>query len=604
MTSPIRNRRPRAATPPPKKAAPPPRSPSAAAVERRNAAWKPKTAAPALLKGYTGNKSREIGQLVGGKGTSQLNKDGSQTTKATRKEGGANITQSVTTAKAFGTAKLKFESESKKSNDTISTKHGYEASRDVFGRKTSSQSRETSVKLGNTTEVNGRTTAKDVRGNTQVTTKAERSVTSGSSTSTDGRSITTGAKGTSQTVSEKKTEVKNGDVSSRTASTKLTTGSSYSATGGFEVDKEGKFQIKNGVDYKQGRSVEASAAREYKLKDPSTTAGLKGEDRAAKLQKGGDVLAAAGATKELHKKEFDGAKLKDLQGDKVSFAGSKVGVAGKDEVTLGANGFAASSNRTATAGLYAQKNDKVDGKYASASYKAGAKVEAKASYDASAKVNANGVELTAGGKVGVSAEAGVNGKLESKPLTVLGTPLTAGVEGNAKVSAELSAQANGKAAFTRKPPTAIVEGKVGASAVAKAEADVKVSAGPFAVKGSVYGSAGAEATASGVIGFDDGKLKIGGSLGAAVGLGAGGSVNVEVDVKQIGQMGAHAVKETGKAAFKAADVNNDGKLDRKDARVAAGAVGKAVSNTVHNTVAGAKQTVNNATNTVKGWFGW
>ena len=42
------------------------------------------------------------------------------------------------------------------------------------------------------------------------------------------------------------------------------------------------------------------------------------------------------------------------------------------------------------------------------------------------------------------------------------------------------------------------------------------------MKASGYASAGAEATASGVIGYEDGKLKLGGSLGA-------GALNARAD---------------------------------------------------------------------------
>jgi hypothetical protein len=77
------------------------------------------------------------------------------------------------------------------------------------------------------------------------------------------------------------------------------------------------------------------------------------------------------------------------------------------------------------------------------------------------------------------------------------------------------------------------------------------------VVANVYGSAGAEARATGIIGYQDGKFKIGGSVGAALGLGAGGGATVEVDVRQIGEM-----------AKNAADVNNDGKLGLDDAGAA------------------------------------
>jgi hypothetical protein len=146
---------------------------------------------------------------------------------------------------------------------------------------------------------------------------------------------------------------------------------------------------------------------------------------------------------------------------------------------------------------------------------------------------------------------------------------------------------------TRNPPTAIAEGTVGASAVAKVEGEVKASAGPFSVKASAYASAGAEAKASGVVGYEDGKIKLGGSLGAAVGLGAGGSATVEVDVKQIGQM-----------AKNTADVNHDGKLDLNDAKAAAKGVKDTVVHAAATTVNAVKDTAKSAAKKVAGWFGF
>ena len=261
------------------------------------------------------------------------------------------------------------------------------------------------------------------------------------------------------------------------------------------------------------------------------------------------------------------------------FVGSRVGTSGEGKLTVGANGVDGKFKREAVAGLYAEKSHEVEGQYGKAGYQAQAKIEAKATFDASGKLNANGLDLRVGAKVGVTAEASVKGTLESKPVKFAGVDLTVGVEGNARVAAELSAEATGKAVFTRNPPTAILEGKAGASAVVKAEGDIKGSAGPFSVKASGYASAGAEATASGVIGYSDGKLKIGGSLGAALGVGLGGSVGVEVDVAMIGKM-----------AKNTADINGDGKLDIHDATAAAR---KVLGDNAVNTAKTAVKTVAN-----------
>lgn len=574
---------------------------NAKALAKRKDSFKPGKATPKLVKNYTGDKKKDLGSLVGGKGTSKLNRDGSQTTEREAKTKNGSVKQSVTTSKSLGTSKLKFESEATKSNGNITTKHGYEATRDAFGRSSSSQSRETSVKLGNTTTTNGRTTATDFLGNKSVTKSSATAVVDGNTTTTNGTSTTTGAFNTSQTTDEKKVSVKRSETSTSSRTDKTTTGSEFKASSGTEL-KNGKFTVTNSADWKSGSSREVGAQRDWKLKEPSGDDGFKGPDKLARGQKAGDLVSEMFGDRvkvEVKGQKIDTDNFKELEDFK--FVGTKAGITGDSGLSLSPSGAEAKFSRAATAGAYAQSSGKVEGDHGTASYKAEAKVEAKASFDASAKLNANGLDAKVGAKVGVSAEASVNGKLETKPVKFAGVDLTAGVEGNAKVSAELSAEATGTAKITRDPPTALLEGKAGASAVAKAEADVKVSAGPFAVKASGYASAGAEATASGVIGYEDGKLKLGGSLGAALGVGLGGSVNVEVDVKQIGDMAVNTAKAAGKAAHDAADVDGDGKLTLKDVSAAKQAVVKNVSNaassaakTVSNAASSAAKTVSNA----------
>jgi hypothetical protein len=71
------------------------------------------------------------------------------------------------------------------------------------------------------------------------------------------------------------------------------------------------------------------------------------------------------------------------------------------------------------------------------------------------------------------------------------------------------------------------DGKPGAFAGAKAKGEVKAGAGRLG------GAA--------KLGFQDGKLKLGSGLGAALGVGAGGKAQVEVDVSQLGKLDAGGV---------------------------------------------------------------
>jgi hypothetical protein len=231
---------------------------------------------------------------------------------------------------------------------------------------------------------------------------------------------------------------------------------------------------------------------------------------------------------------------------------------GRAGLAVDSQGIRADFNRTARAGVYARSEGQVDGRYGSARYDASSKAEAIATVNGQGRIDANGLDAVVEARVGVTVEVEVNASARTRGIQVGDTELYAEVAGHAKASATLSADASGRVTITRHPPTAVIRGSAGASAVAKAEASVTASAGPFSVSANVYGSAGAEARADGIIGYEDGKFRIGGSLGAAVGLGAGGGATVEVDVGQIKDM-----------AHDAADLNNDGKLGWADAGHAA-----------------------------------
>ncbi len=569
----------------------------AAEASKRKDGFEAKKHLGKLDKNYEGGKSGDLGKLANGKGTSKLNKDGSTTTSLEQSKKGTTTKQDLTTSrnKYTGQTKLKFESTSKtqtSATNSRETKHKFDAQTDLLRRTTSTQSKEVTLKKGQTTTVDSRSTATDQYGNKKVTTGNSKAVEHGNTTKTDGHSTTKGAFNTKQTVHETKTEVKDGKLTTTTTS-KDTKGTDFalSHSTGFA---DGKFTLKDSADWKKNSfNKETGKEKEWKLKDVPTpdggftqqkTTGVQGG--LDKAQKVGDLLGAAGLKKEWKGAAWDTSKLKELEAEKVSFAGSKVGTVGSSSISVGANGVDAKFKREASAGLYAQHNDSIEGTHGKASYQAGAKLEAKATFDATGKLNANGLDVGLNAKVGVSAEASIKGAVESKPVKFAGAELKVGAEGTAKVVAEAEAHATGTVKVTRNPPTAIATGSVGASAVVKAEAEVKVSAGPFAVKATGYASAGAEAKASGTIGYQDGKLKIGGSLGAALGVGLGGSVNIEVDVKQIGEMAKHEAMAIG-------DQNHDGKLGLDD--VAAGA--KNLKNAAVNTVS-------NAAKTVRSWLPW
>lgn len=546
-----------------------------------------------LSKDFNSTKTADIAKLAAGKGVTKLNKDGSQTTTFEKTVKGTHIKQELTTTrnKITGETQLKFEET--RTTGNRETKNTFTSQKDAFGRTTSSQSSATSIKKGDVTHVDSRQTDTDKYGNKKVTVGHSNAVEDGNTTTTHGTSTTKGAFSTRQTVVEDKVEVKNGNATTTTGK-KSTTGTDFSLSSSKEF-KDGTFTLKDSADWKKNSfNSERSKEKEWKLKDPKADTGFTQKTTGNKLDKAqlvGDALGAAGLKKTVwEEKKWDTTgKPEAFATPNSQFVGSRVGTSGEGKLTVGANGVEGTFKREAVAGLYAEKSHETEGRYGKAGYQAQAKVEAKATFDAQGKLNANGLDVSVGAKAGVSAEASVKGSLQTKPVKFAGVDLTAGVEGTAKVSAEVSAEATGKVKITRNPPTAIAEGKVGASAVAKAEAEVKASAGPFAVKATGYASAGAEAQASGVIGYSDGKLKLGGSVGAALGVGLGGSVNVEVDVKAIGQM-----------AKNTADVNGDGKLGLDDVSAA----GSKAAHAAASVASSAASAVSSAASKVRSWMPW
>lgn len=378
-------------------------------------------------------------------------------------------------------------------------------------------------KQSDTLETATRTTSKDSRGNkarssdvTRVTPQGEKSV------------VTTNEK--------------------RASGSDLTTRSSTTY-------EDGKFTLSDGADWLKNTSVDKSHLKETEV---DATKFLEKSDKVTGFL--GKIFKALGLEGEWQK-----TLSEDLMKSTTLFEGdhgsvtTQVGVTGSQRFAIDGDGIEASFDREARAGVYAHAHDEVTGRFGQAEYDANAKAEAYARIDGQARIDANGLDAQLNAKIGVAIEADITARAQSKSVTFAGTELYAAVDGRARVAAEASAEATGTVRITRNPPTAIARGTAGASAVVKAEGEIKLSAGPFSVVGSAYASAGAEARATGVIGYEDGKFKIGGSAGAALGLGAGAGVTVEIDVRQIGQM-----------AKNAADVNGDGKLGLDDATAAVG----------------------------------
>jgi hypothetical protein len=270
------------------------------------------------------------------------------------------------------------------------------------------------------------------------------------------------------------------------------------------------------------------------------TRGPTSTNRSTQVRRGTGITAGAGATGSLFSDGFDNV---NPESPPSSFVGPRAGTQGSQSMSVGADGVSGEFTREASAGLYAEKNGGVEGEFGSASYQAQAKLEAKAEVNGSGTINANGVDMRLRAGASVSAEASVRGRAETKSVTVGGVDCNASVDGGARVAAEATAEVEGGVQVTRNPPVAIMEGSAGASAVLKAECDITASAGPFSVSASGYGSAGAEARAEGAIGYRNGKVVLKGGLGAALGLGLGGDVGVEVDVKQLGTMAINGAAE-------------------------------------------------------------
>lgn len=590
-----------------------------AALERRRDSFTG-TRRDSLMRNYNGGANRDLNRLAngGGNSTTRANRDGSQTT--TRRNG--NVEQSLTTRGGLGgRGAVRFEQTTTRRNGTGSTTQRYNADRDLFGRTSSTQSSETSVTRRGATETRSRSTATDTRG--------RRTVTESTGTSRERNGVTTSqtrgtvrGQGTRQNTRSSETVTRNADVTTTRGRTS-TTGTATTRTDRQVTTENGRARLGSSFDRRTENRVGGSYERLSGTQRPQDTS-VSREDRGTRAQGVADAVNGLGVPRHdliTRREETDTSGLTEARRDRPTFAGAFTGTQSAQHLDVGVNGASGRFMRGASAGVYAQTRGRAEGRLGTAEGTLSAHAEARASVDATGTLNSNGLTASATARASVSAEASATGSLTSRPARFLGEDLTVGVTGTARVRAEATAEATGGVRVQRNPPTAVVEGSAGVSAVVRAEAEVTASAGPFSVRATGYASAGAEARASGVIGYEDGRLRIGGSVGAALGVGLGGSAQVEVDVAQIGRMGVDGARRAGRAAHAAADRDGDGRLSMNDVRAGARQATQAAHRAadrdgdgrlgLNDVRAGASQAVSAATSTVANagrrvasFFGW
>ncbi len=494
---------------------------------------------------------------------------------------------------------------------------------DLLGRTNQTQVRNSTTTRGDQLQA---TRSQDVFGIDKQGRIETRARTTGNTETTSTRGTTRDSVGNRHTSSDV-TRVTTDGTAIRTTNDRRAAGSELT-TRSKATYEGGRLVLNDGADWSRGRSFERSSMREFDASQSTVDRANRAADRFGRVADWTSKAMRHLGIEQQWQSELspDRMRTTTLAEGRYGSVTSRVGVEGGQSASIGPDGITGQFNRAARAGITAESTGRVDGRYGTAQYNARAHAEAVASIDARGSINANGIDATINARVGVSAEAEINASARTQSVRVGGVDLSAGIEGRGRVAAEAVAEATGTARITRNPPTAVLEGTAGASAVVKAEGSIRADAGPFSITASGYASAGAEARASGVLGYENGRLRIGGSVGAALGVGLGGGVAVEVDVAQIGQMAHNAADRDGdgrlglgdvvagarqaagladsavRTVARAADRNGDGRLGLDDvgagARQAATAVTGAAATVVRNVGATAANVAGRAANAV------
>jgi hypothetical protein len=561
---------------------------------------KPKLSLPREVQQLERNKKAEVTKSKDGTVTRRRNTAKTQKELTTRESqlGERTVEYKKTSSTKRGSSETNFrqhtdllgrtnQTSERNSTNTRGDQLQSTRSQDVFGIDKQGRSETRARTQGNTETTTTRTNTRDSVGNRHASSDVTR-------VTTDGTAV--------RTTNER-----------RAAGSELTTRSKATY-------ENGRLVLNDGADWTRGSSFQRSSMREFDASQSTVDRANRAADRFGRAADWTSRAMRNLGIEQQWQSELspDRMRTTTLAEGRYGSVTSRVGVEGRQSASIGPDGITGEFNRAARASVTAESAGRVEGRYGTAEYNARAHAEAVASIDARGSITPNGIDATITARVGVSAEAEINASARTGSVRVAGVDLSAGIEGRGRVSAEAVAEATGTARITRNPPTAVLEGTAGASAVVKAEGSIRADAGPFSFTASGYASAGAEATASGVLAYENGRLRIGGSVGAALGVGLGGGVAVEVDVAQIGQMAHNAADRDGdgqlglgdvvagarqaadlagsaaRTVARAADRNGDGRLGLDDVGAGARQAATAVAGAATRVATGAARAVTRA----------
>ncbi|MBC3764158.1 WXG100 family type VII secretion target [Quadrisphaera oryzae] len=155
-------------------------------------------------------------------------------------------------------------------------------------------------------------------------------------------------------------------------------------------------------------------------------------------------------------------------------------------------------------------------------YDAAALAEASVTADASAKLSSDGLAAAAGVGVVAAVSASAAGRVG-----------TDAVNAHARVAGELKAYADAGGKVQVGPKGADLNAKAEAGVMATVTAGLGTKFGPLTVDAQVQGHAGAGAQADAGLSLTAHKVGFRANVGAAIGLGAGGAVDVSVDPTEL-----------------------------------------------------------------------
>jgi hypothetical protein len=165
--------------------------------------------------------------------------------------------------------------------------------------------------------------------------------------------------------------------------------------------------------------------------------------------------------------------------------------------------------------------------------------EAYARIYGEARIGKDGLRAAGRAEVGVLASAESNAKAELLGGLVAGTA-------DARAQSGAGAQATARSQVSFDPPEAVIDAKAGAFAGARAGFSAKggVAGVGYGIEAEAWSGAGVKAEFT--AGLDDGKFRFKATLGAALGVGACFTIDIEIDTREIGKMISGVIGAVGK----------------------------------------------------------